>query len=140
MIPKFRGLSVELNDEQNWKYGYLIEDGKESFIINQVIEANEQYITIGSWYPARPETVSQSTGLFDDLGNELFEGDIILWTYWDEFEDEGVAKIVFDKGMFKLLDLITGGEVWNSLFDCIENCNVYLNGNVYESQELLKEK
>lgn len=118
----------------------MIKDGSEAFIINQVVEANEQYITIGSWDPVRPGTVSQSTGLFDDLGNELFEGDIILWTYWDEFKDEGVAKIVFDKGMFKLLDLITGEEVWNSLFDCIENCNVYLNGNVYESQELLKEK
>lgn len=138
MIPKYRGISVEPNDEEKWKYGYLIEDGKESFIINQVIEANEQYITIGSWYPVIPETVSQSTGLFDEIGEELFEGDVILWTYYDEFEDEGVAKIVFDNGMFKLLDLVTGEEVWNSLFDCIENCNVYLQGNIYKIPEPLE--
>jgi hypothetical protein len=78
----------------------------------------------------------QSTGLKDDFDKEIFEGDVILWTYWDEFEDSGRAKIVFDKGMFKLLDIHTGKEAWDSLFDCIENCNVYLQGNVYETPEL----
>ena len=79
----------------------------------------------------------QSTGLRDELGEELFEGDVILWSYWDEFEDSGSAKVIFDKGMFKLLDIRTGKEVWNNLFDCIENCNVYLQGNIYENKELL---
>lgn len=86
------------------------------------------------------ECIMQSTGLKDDSGKEIFEGDVILWTYWDEFEDSGRAKIVFDKGMFKLLDIHTEKEVWDSLFDCIENCNVYRQGNVYENPELLEEK
>ena len=82
----------------------------------------------------------QSTGLRDELNEELFEGDVILWTYWDEFEDSGRAKIVFKEGMFKLLDVRTGEEVWDNLFDCIENCNVYLQGNIYENPELLEDK
>lgn len=82
----------------------------------------------------------QSTGFRDEFDKELFEGDVILWTYWDEFEDSGRAKIVFDKGMFKLLDIHTEKEAWDSLFDCIENCNVYLQGNVYKNSELLEEK
>lgn len=81
----------------------------------------------------------QSTGLRDELDEELFEGDVILWTYWDEFEDSGSAKVIFDKGMFKLLDIRTEKEVWNNLFDCIENCNVYLQGNIYENSELLED-
>ena len=81
----------------------------------------------------------QSTGLRDELDEELFEGDFILWTYWDEFEDSGRAKIVFKEGMFKLLDVRTGEEVWDNLFDCIENCNVYLQGNIYENPELLED-
>lgn len=82
----------------------------------------------------------QSTGLKDESDKELFVDDVILWTYWDEFEDSGRAKIVFDKGMFKLLDIRTGKDVWDNLFDCLENCNVYLQGNVHENPELLEEK
>ena len=80
----------------------------------------------------------QSTGFTDDVGEEIFENDIILWTYCDEFEDSGKAKIIFKDGMFKLIDIKTGNEVWNNLFDCIENCNVYLLGNIYENPELLE--
>lgn len=79
----------------------------------------------------------QSTGFEDNLGDVIFEGDIILWTYWDGFEDSGSAKIIFDNGMFKLLDIYTEKEVWNNLFDCDENCDIYIQGNIYENPELL---
>lgn len=94
----------------------------------------------GEWIVNNDIHIMQSTGLRDELGEELFEGDVILWSYWDEFEDGGSAKVIFDKGMFKLLDIRTGKEVWNNLFDCIENCNVYLQGNIYENHELLEDK
>ena len=94
----------------------------------------------GEWIVNNDIHLMRSTGFRDELGEELFEGDVILWTYWDEFEDSGSAKIVYDKGMFKLLDIRTEKEVWDNLFDCIENCNVYLQGNIYENKELLEDK
>ncbi len=92
------------------------------------------------WRDFRDIKLMQSTEFTDDIGEEIFEGDIILWTYWDGFEDSGTAKIIFDKGMFKLLDVRTGEEVWDNLFDCIENCNVFIQGNIYENPELLEDK
>lgn len=92
------------------------------------------------WRDFRDVKLMQSTGLRDELDEELFEGDVILWSYWDEFEDSGSAKIVFDKGVFKLLDIRTGKSVWDNLFDCSENCNIYLQGNIYENREFLEDK
>ena len=93
----------------------------------------------GEWIVNNDIHLMQSTGLRDEFDKELFEGDVILWTYWDEFEDSGRAKIIFDKGMFRLLDICTEKEVWDNLFDCIENCDVFLQGNIYENLELLED-
>ncbi|HEM3230588.1 YopX family protein [Streptococcus suis] len=79
----------------------------------------------------------QSTGLFSTFSeDELFEDDVIFWTYFDEFEDTGKARIVYRDGCWKLLDIKTGKETWDSLFDCLENCTVFLSGNIYENPEL----
>mgnify|MGYP000963784118 FL=1 len=77
MIYPYRGLSIDENSKGQWQYGYLIEDNGEAFIINEVIEANEQYITIGSWCPVDNESVGRFTGLFDNNLVEIYEKDII---------------------------------------------------------------
>lgn len=130
MIPRFRA--------------WLKKEQKMDNDVDHISWLEDELYCIGDgityMVSAEDLELMQSTGLSDELGKELFEGDIILWTYWDEFEDSGSAKIVFDKGMFKLLDIRTGKEVWDNLFDCIENCNVYLQGNIYENRELLEDK
>lgn len=130
MIPRFRA--------------WLKKEQKMDNDVDHISWLEDELYCIGDgityMVSAEDLELMQSTGLSDELGKELFEGDIILWTYWDEFEDSGSAKIVFDKGMFKLLDIRTEKEVWDNLFDCIENCNVYLQGNIYENRELLEDK
>ncbi|MGI0198224.1 YopX family protein [Streptococcus pneumoniae] len=90
MIPKFRGLSIDEKSKGEWQYGHLIEDRGRAFIISEVVEANEQYITIGSWCPVNPATLGQSTGLRDKNGKEIFEGDILKFNdEWNEYCHEG---------------------------------------------------
>ncbi|MBN6014129.1 YopX family protein [Streptococcus oralis] len=134
MIPRFRGRSVEAFSEEEWKYGYLIEDEGYSFIINQVIEANEQYITIGSWCPVNPDTLGQSTGLFDKEGTEVFEGDILHHQIQTEYTF--IVKYNKDKGRWY-------GDGLSRIYR-IEITKEFLPyykviGNIYENPELLED-
>ena len=159
MNTKFRGLSAEAFVEEKWKYGYLIEDEGYSFIIYQVIEANEQYITIGSWYPVIPETVSQSTGLFDKNGKEIFEGDILKFNdEWADYGYEGYVEGSIDGINYVEIKAettyFTFGKTRvpeSSLTDLVENEHYSFEelvndksyefeiiGNIYENKELLE--
>ena len=90
-----------------------------------------------------PIFLSWATGVKGELDDNGFyfraDSPMKFKEQTDEFEDSSRAKVIFDKGMFKLLDIRTEKEVWDNLFDCIENCNVYIQGNIYENKELLEE-
>lgn len=139
MIPRFRGISIDDNSKGKMQYGYLIADGKQAFIINEVVEANEQYITIGSWCPVDPKTIGQSMGLKDKNGKEIFEGDIIRtnaygcivgfgeYTY---FEDEHTQTT--EIGFY--LSFLNVTPATYAPFDKYywDNCEVI--GNIYENE------
>lgn len=139
MISKFRGLYIDENNKGKWQYGYLIEDTGQSFIINEVIEANEQYITIGSWYPVRQDTVSQSTGLYDKNGKKIFEGDILKVANNDSSWFE-VVKYDHDKAMFISKEVNLKYEVPEiPLYDLFSLYlfKVEVIGNIWENRDLL---
>lgn len=139
MIPKFRGISIADDSKCKMQYGYLIADGEQAFIINEVVEANEQYITIGSWCPVDQKTIGQSTGLKDKNGKEIFEGDIIRtsaygcivgfgeYTY---FEDENTPTT--EIGFY--LSFLNVTPATYAPFDIYywDNCEVI--GNIYENE------
>lgn len=131
MIPKYRVWDKELQTMLD----VSLIDFKKGVLVGEHWEFGET-----NFMSFDEIVLMQSTGFRDENDKELFEGDVILWTYWDEFEDSGRAKIIFDKGMFRLLDIRTEKEVWDNLFDCIENCNVFLQGNIYENKDILEVK
>lgn len=142
MIPKFRGLSIDENSKGEWQYGDLITDRGRAFIINEVVEANEQYITIGSWYPVRPDTVSQSTGLHDKNGKEIFEGDILKVANNDSSWFE-VVKYDHDKAMFISKEVNLKYEVPETpLYDLFSPYlfKVEVIGNIWEDGDLIDGK
>ena len=133
MIPKFRGLSIDEKSKGEWQYGYLIEDNGQTFIINEVIEANEQYITIGSWCPVDPKTVGQSTGLVDKEGTEVFEGDILhhqiqtKYTFIVKYDEDNARW--YGDGLSRTYRI-----------DLMKHFMQYYKvlGNIYENPELLE--
>lgn len=133
MIPRYRGLSSDENSKGKMQYGYLIADGEQAFIINEVIEANEQYITIGSWCPVYPKTIGQSTGLFDKNEKEVFVGDVIKCTRGclHEVYIEKEYGGTYIGGMPAIyLKGIRNGYAWTG--------DEVIIGNIYENPELLE--
>ena len=137
MIPRFRGISIADNSKGKMQYGYLIADGEQAFIINEVVEANEQYITIGSWCPVDPKTIGQSTGLKDKNGKEIFEGDILAFE-----TDEGILNVnIFYDSKHALFMFESKKYNEEDLLAELVETNTYpfeIAGNIYENPELFE--
>lgn len=130
MIPKFRAYHKELK--------MMFEVLAIDFFNKAVtVKFDKEHYRI---YSFDDIILMQSTGLFDtDCLDELFDGDVIYWKYYDsDWSDSGKAQIIFKNGSWKLLDVKTNEEVWDNLYDCLENCIVFKKGNIYENPDLLE--
>lgn len=129
---KFRA-KIKNPHVDEWVYGYLVSE----CYIN---EKNKLGYT-----PVRKETVGQYTGLHDKNGKEIYEGDIIEFSYdmfignFDTFVAKG--KIVFEEGAFYVEvfenERTTEDEAY--LLYSINLDTIEVIGNIYENKELLNE-
>lgn len=113
---KFRGKRI---DNKEWVYGYLyklpLPNGEACMILTQdnihldnSLEPKYD-LDFTLWvdlFLVDPATVGQFTGLFDEDGREIYEGDIIKIV--EEFDDENVytrnGVVCFAEGIFGLKD------------------------------------
>lgn len=103
----------------------------EGYIYKQIVNLNDEYyIRRGDTdYLVVPETVGQFTGLTDNNGNKIFEGDIVLSSSNSE-----QAVVKWDDYSACFLLSFNG---WCADFDIPYELEVI--GNIHDNPELLKD-
>lgn len=132
---KFRGK----NSIGDWWYGNLItreylKDGQTKHIyeISDITTSNFCTGII-------PETIGQFTGLTDKNGKEIYEGDVVLFTWFSygeyELETEYQGSIDFLNGSF--LFCCEHGNYPLSELEFDSESDIEVIGNIHDNPELL---
>ena len=131
---KFRGLT----SNRTWVYGNLIQGKKGACYIcsineNPVYKNGDYWYIDSPCYVVIPETVGQFTGLVDKNEKDIYEGDILKITLYD---DEWKTKV---RDYYGTLVIDVEGCDWSTtaLSFLDEEADKEVLGNFYENPELL---
>ena len=120
---KFRAKNI--NDV--WYYGSLVYSDKIDAAI--YFQTGKGSVKSMDWVYVNQETIGQFTGLKDENGNEIYEGDIL--------DFNGVTvEVRFVRGVFAFL---VDGDLDEELCgDCRTDMFAKVIGNIHDNPELLK--
>ena len=132
MIPRYRAW------DKNLKTMYEVDDIMSIDFGKSEISVKTLFFFFSNYYKFDDIVLMQSTGLKDENGKEIFEGDIVKVTDGDErtnFPDGGIGTICGLDGIFMWY---IDGQVHNGLFDISQEYYIEVVGNIYENPELLE--
>ena len=141
---KFRGKSKKTGE---WFYGDLEYNRKKG--IARIHSYDEEGGYIGQ-QEVNKETIGQSTGLYDENGSEIYEGDIVDCTFFYTGYCNGGA-VECDTIVTGIIEWYQGGFILKVINNDFEDAGQYsisdlntdttsdvvVKGNIYDNNELL---
>lgn len=133
-------------DNGEWVEGYLICLNKNAFItinIEEIMEAyrnSEEIYGFGNYVKVDPSTICQCTGLSDESGKKIFEGDIVGYidctsTENGYSEQYCRGQVTWDKetASFQVTERLSAES-----YEVLDRrCKVL--GNIFDNAEMLEE-
>jgi len=132
---EFRG-----RDSSGWVYGYLIND--------HMIGECDPSTALEDVSVVDPLTVGRFTGLLDKNNKEIYEGDIIRTTLYNETFPEGLVGFIRYEAKWATFYLaiknsfgvgVALDNVWSWFWDEGGEIVAEVIGNLYENPELLED-
>lgn len=124
-------------DNGEWVEGGLLPlDVRSSFVyISELYEVASTLpvrdLIEWNFYQVIPETVGQYTGLKDQKGKKIFEGDIVDGYYFSD--EDGYGVVEWNDGAWE----INGADVSVSFHENICGHEIEVIGNIHDNPELL---
>lgn len=123
-----------IKHENGWIYGTYLD----GYIVNEVVEATNEYISLGNWFPVLENTVGQYTGLKDKNGKEIYDGDIVTTDI-----NRPYLIVEFRNGCFMFNCNDGHNDYYDIMLPILEEPQTTYKygevvGNVYENKDLLR--
>lgn len=118
-----------------WHYGSLVYTNiLDAKIYSQTGKGS---LKITDWLFVTPDTIGQFTGLYDENGKEIYEGDILKWK-----ADNRLYAVIFKWGMFYASVEVCNQDIYGGfpLHALADEKGIEIVGNIYDNPELKKKR
>ena len=141
----FRG---QQNDTREWRYGSFAQVDGDAFIISPFSKMNDEYgVTVPDCVQVLRETAGEFTGLVDQNGKQIFEGDIVKGG--NQYNESHCGTVSFGRYRNWASDDSYNTGFFIKWADCkhwreelaywVEERKIEVIGNIHDAPELLKE-
>lgn len=141
---KFRGKKF-LGTNHDWWYGNLVRGNRNDipiYIMGGFVKTEEGQMEPQFLTQVFPETVGQYIEIKDKNNNEIYEGDIVLCQYEEDYEIFQVLGFVEYNAnnceYFLQIKLDDGRPFRNRYIPMAVCCDVEVLGNIHDNPELLE--
>lgn len=140
---KFRGKNIKTGE---WVYGYYakhhfytdknLNPVKESIITHDIF--NDEKKSGCYWTQVDGNTLGEYTGMEDNNGKEIYEGDIVTWLFFGGNWEVGKIEFKREESQFRIVNRFSTVDNRESTVSIQNKRNLKVIGNIFDNPELMK--